>query len=349
LNARLSNRVKHSGLVFGVVSLLTVLSYGCGRASTPAKPDALPAIAVRTQIVERKPGVATEDVMGTVRAKLHAVIEAKISGKIDRIPVVPGQSVKAGELLAELDARDAQARVDQAQAVRQQAEADLKRFTQLWDQKIVSRAEYDNALARFRVADASALEAQTLLDYARVVAPFDGVITRKWVDVGDLASPGKPLLEMEDARKLRLDADVPEAAMEEIQLGDKLPVRIESLEKDLQGVVSEIAPAADPSSRTFLVKLDLPPTPGVRAGQFGRVTVPVGKTSSLRVPASAVTQRGQMRIVFVLDKGQASLRLVKTGKVVGKEVEIASGLDAGESVILDGVAGMRDGQPVEVK
>ena len=137
------------------------------------------------------------------------------------------------------------------------------------------------------VADASAAAAKTLVGYTKVTAPFNGVITRKYADVGDLASPGKSLLEMEDSSALRLEADVPDALVDKISLGDRLPVRVGTLETNLEGVVSEIAPSSDSNSRTFLVKLDLPSTPGLRAGQFGRAAVPVGKTSALRVPASA--------------------------------------------------------------
>ena len=110
--------------------------------------------------------------------------------------------------------------------MRQQAESDLKRATDLFQQKILSQSEYDGAQSKFRVADAAATEAKTLLGYTRVTAPFDGVITRKYADVGDLAAPGKPLLEMEDARDLRLEADVPEAVIGHLALGDKLGVSV---------------------------------------------------------------------------------------------------------------------------
>ena len=167
------------------------------------------------------------------------------------------------------------------------------------------------------MADAAAAAAKTDADYTKVTAPFDGVITRKYADVGDLAAPGKPLLEMEDARDLQLETDVPEAVIDRLTLGDKLGVRVSGVRNELAGTVSEIAPSADPNSRTFLVKLDLLPTPGLRAGQFGRVAVPVGETSALRVPASAVLQRGEMELVFVVANGHAQLRIVKTGKRVG--------------------------------
>jgi RND family efflux transporter MFP subunit len=330
--------------------LLTALVFaGCREKVEPPVSENLPPAAVRVQTVENKQRVATEVVVGTVRAKLSSVIEAKVSGRIEKMLVVPGQNVKTGGLLVQLDAREVQAQLDRALAVRQQAENDLKRATDLFQQKILSQSEYDNAQSKFRVADAAATEAETLLGYTKVTAPFDGVITRKYADVGDLASPGKPLLEMEDARDLRLEADVPEAVISHLTLGDKLGVRVSGATNELDGVISEIAPSADPNSRTFLVKLDLPPTPGLRAGQFGRAAMPVGEISALRAPDSAVVQRGQMELVFVVVNGHAQLRLVKTGKHIGDEVELVSGMDAGEQVVVDGAGNLVDGQPLTIK
>jgi len=322
---------------------------GCEKKHEPAAPASLPTMAVRAQAVETKKRVATEEVVGTVRARLRSVIEAKVSGKVDQMLVVPGQQVKTGQLLARVDAREVQARLDQALAVQQQAEAESKRAASLLAQKILAQSEYDNARAKTLVAQASVMEAETLLTYTKVAAPFDGVVTRKYADVGDLAAPGKPLLEMEDSRTLRLEADVPEAVVSKVSLGDKLAVHIAAIETELEGIVSEIAPTADPVSRTFLVKLDLPARPGLRAGQFGRVAMPVGDASALLVPVSALVVRGQMETVFVAASNRANLRLVKTGKRVGDEVEIVSGLSTGEMVVTERAGELTDGQPISAK
>jgi multidrug efflux pump subunit AcrA (membrane-fusion protein) len=113
--------------------------------------------------------------------------------------------------------------------------------------------------------------------------------------------------------------------------------------------VSEIAPNTDPGSRTFRIKVDLPPTPSLRPGQFVRLLVPVEERRSLRVPAAAVVQRGQLEIVFVAAHQIAQLRLAKTGRGFGDTVEILSGLDAGDSVVVAGADRLSDGQPLEVK
>ena len=134
-----------------------------------------------------------------------------------------------------------------------------------------------------------------------------------------------------------------------VKLGDQLSVRIAVVTSDLQGTIAEMSPAADPNSRTFLVKLDLPQVTGLRSGQFGRVAVPVAETSAIRVPATAVIQRGQMELVFVVISGHAEMRLVKSGQHVGDEIEIVSGLNSGESIVTDGLANLADGQPVVIQ
>ena len=192
-------------------------------------------------------------------------------------------------------------------------------------------------------------EAQTLLGHAKIVAPFAGMITRKLADVGDLAAPGKLLLELEDPTALRLEADVPEALIDRLKTGARFKIRISSLTNELEGITSEITPVADPGSRTFLVKFDLPQAEGLRVGQFGRAQIPVGEGAALRVPASALIQRGQMELVFVATEGRAQLRLVKTGKRVGGEIEVVSGISAGEKVVSDGATNLTDGQPLTIK
>ena len=334
-------------LLFSTLIVAVPFLAGCRKPVEPARPEP-PSVTVRAQTVERKSRAATEDVVGTVRPKLSAVIEAKVSGRIEQMLVVPGQLVKAGEPLVRLDAHEIQSRLDQAVAVRQQAGNDLKRATDLVRQNILSQSEFDAAQSKFSIAAAAEAEAKTMIDYTVILAPFDGVITRKLADVGDLAAPGKPLLQMENPGTLRLEADVPEALIGNVKIGDPLAVSVATITNDITGAVAEMSPAADSNSRTYLVKLDLPADPGLRSGQFGRVRVPVGEASAIRVPASAVIQRGQMELVYVVANGRAQLRLVKTGNLVGGEVEVVSGLNSGEPVVTEGAAALTDGQTVVV-
>jgi RND family efflux transporter MFP subunit len=332
-----------------LASTLSLVASACADHPDLRAPEELPAATVRVATVAPGARTASEEVVGTVQARLSATVEAKISARVDRFPAVIGQRVRAGGLLVELDSREIRARLAQALAVRDQAKSDFERFEALLAREAVTRAEYDAALARQRVAEAALAEAETMLAHTRVVAPFDGVVVRKHADVGDLAAPGRPLIRLEDPTNLRLEVDVPEALVDRIRVGATLRVRIDTAVSDLAGTVAEIAPTADPASRTFRAKVDLPAESGLRAGQFGRVSIPVAEVAALRVPASAVLRRGQLEIAFAVEDGRARLRLVKTGKRTGDEVEVLSGVDAGETIVVEGVHALSDGQRVHVE
>jgi RND family efflux transporter MFP subunit len=324
-----------------------VLAGGCrkGQPETPAGSTA-PAAAVRTAVVTNRSVTLTEDASATVRARVRAIIEAKTIGHIQELHAVPGRFVKKDDLLAQLAPAEAQARFDQTRAVEQQTRNDLDRVTALVRGNVATPAELDAVQSRHRVAQAALAGAQTALGYTRVLAPFDGVVTRKFADPGDLAAPGKPLVEIEQTGALRIEADVPESMIANLALGQTLRVTLGS--NATTATVSELPPAADPASRTVQVKLDLPPGTTARSGQFARLAVPVSAGPQIRVPAAALLRRGQMEIVFVARDGQAILRLVKSGKRFDDEIEILSGLEPGESIIMNPPAALRDGQPFTV-
>jgi RND family efflux transporter MFP subunit len=333
-----------------VPALTLLLLAACdGRKPAPVSQHPAQAAEVKVQTVSLESHQATEDVVGTVRSKQQAVIEAKVSGRVLQYLVAPGQTVKAGEMLASLDVQEIRARLEQAKAGLEQAEKELARYKQLIATNAVGQQEFDAAEGKQKVAKAALNEAETMLGYARVTAPFDGVITRKLAEVGDLAMPGKPLMEIEAPSSLRFEAGVPEAILDRIKLGTTMAVKVSSLPKPLEAVVSEIAPVSEPSSRTFLVKFDLPTVEGLRTGQFGRVSVPIAETKLLRVQRDAILKRGQMEVVFVVRDQKATLRLVKTGKTIGGGMEILSGLEEGEQVVISNVARLTDGQPLTVK
>lgn len=334
-----------------VTTLLLAAAFltGCGPKPEPDRvTPQLPTVAVRVAPARPSSEPVTQEVVGTVRSKQRAQIEARVAGRIAELRVTAGQMVRAGELLARLEAVEIQARLEQAIAQEAQAARDLERFSRLVDQGAVTRQEFDAAQTRARTTAATVSEARTMLGYLEITAPFAGVITRKLADTGDQAAPGKPLLELEDPTALRLEADVSEALIQRLDLAQELAVRLAHLPGPLTGRISEIAPAADAASRTFLVKLDLPSTPGVRAGQFGRVAVPVAGSGALLVPADALIRRGQLEYVFVVEENTARLRLVRTGGASGDQVEVLAGLDTDEDVVISNPSQLRDGQPVRL-
>ena len=321
---------------------------GCGakHEPPPALGDTLAPTVVRVQKIETIGQRGAEEIVGTVQPKLQAVIEAKVNGRITRLPVTVGQSVRQGDLLVELSTQEVQARLDQASAASRQAELDFKRISNLRQQGAATQSEFDTAQTRLTMAKAAVAEAEVLSGYAKVLAPFDGIIARKLADEGDQAMPGKPLLELEGRTGLRLVADVPSQIARHVALNAKLAVHLDTVPDRLVGAVVEVAPGTDPASRTVRVKVALPESAGARAGQFGRLAVPVGEAQVLIVPPAAVVPRGQLELLFVANGGQAQMRLARTGKRSPQGIEILAGLVAGESVVVQGADTLRDGQPL---
>jgi RND family efflux transporter MFP subunit len=250
-------------------------------------------------------------------------------------------------VLVELDAQELAARRDQAQAVAAQAAADLARATLLFEKQASTQSEVDAARARAAGTAAAAAEAGIMAGYTRITAPFAGVVVRKHVEIGDLLTPGRPVIDLEDPASLRLEVELPESLAARVVVGTTLRAQIGAATFDQEAAVVEVTPAADPVSRSVLAKLALPATAtGLRSGQFGRVTIPVIGGTVLSVPDSAVVQRGQLDAVFVVKDGKAHLRLVRLGGVDGGRSVIRAGLEAGELVVSVGAENLRDGQPV---
>jgi membrane fusion protein, multidrug efflux system len=331
--------------------LLSPLLAGCGpkHGSAPASATLLPAAVVRVETLQSRKLPLTEEVVGTVKSRQAADIEAKVSGRITSLPVVLGQAVKEGDLLVALATQEIQARLEQAEAALRQAEIDAQRVGKLRQGGAATQSEFDSVTYRHQSAQAAVAEARAMLAYARITAPLGGVVARKDAEVGDLAMPGRPLLRLEDPTHLRLEAEVPGSMLARIKPGDTLKARVDAIGAVLEGKVAEIAPVADPATRSVRVKLDLPETAGLLPGQFGRVAVPLAEAEFLVVPAGALVQRGQLEIVFVTREGRAQMRLVRTGRPLDGGVEILSGLSAGEAVVVEGAAGLVDGQPVTTK
>ena len=332
-----------------LTGLLAVLVAGCGKheKEESSAPKA-PAVTVAVTEVAVRPLWDEEEVVGNVEAAQRAVLSAKVTGVIDSLKVAPGARVTRGEVLATIDAREIRARLDSAEAAQDQAKKDFARIERLLQSGSSTRQEFDAVTTRLRTADAALVEARTMLQYTEITAPFDGVVTRKIIEVGDLATPGKPLLEMENSSLLRFECQIPEALIDRVQMGADLPVAIDAAGVTLTGKVSEIAPSASAGSRTFLVKLDLPPAEKLRAGQFGRVSVPVRERPAVLVAEGAVVRRGQIESVVVIHEGMARLRLVKTGRRHNVQVEIISGLSGGEKVASKDAHLLNDGAAVEV-
>ncbi len=314
--------------------------------------SSLPELAVETIVLKGEEVPVFDEVVGTVRPYREAQVSAKVTGRILEMLAVPGVKVKKGAVLAEIEVEELRAALERARASREKTDRDLERYRNLMSTGAATRAEFDAVQARQRMAAATVKETEVLIANASVQAPFDGTITRKFMDTGDFAAPGRPLFSVEDSSLLRLEIHVAESFANKVELDEKFRVRVDGAAVELDGTVAEISPSADPGSRTFLVKLDLEKNSALRAGQFGRAYLPRAKRMALSVPVKAVIQRGQMDYVFVALDGIARLRIVRANdaevRAGNKEtqIEILAGVEAGESVVISPPPELRDGQKV---
>lgn len=254
------------------------------------------------------------------------------------------------------------------------AQTTFKRMEELAAKKSISNQELDEASARLKAAQANhemmrsrraqvsskiatveqeVRAAGIMRDYAKLAAPFSGVVITRTVEPGNLATPGVPLLTIEQDGLYRLEASVDESKLTSVRVGQAVEAVIEAASQDahrkLNARVSEIVPSVDSASRSYIVKLDLPATPQLRTGMFGRAIFPLGVQKVVAVPLAALMERGQLQSVFVVEDGVAHTRLVTTGRRTGNAVEVLSGLNAGDKVVLPLPPGLEDGARVEVR
>jgi RND family efflux transporter MFP subunit len=345
-----------------LLAVSAMMMVGC-QGSESVSPAAIQTAQAR--VVESRQQQVPVNVRstGTIHARETAIVSAQVMGRIQQVLVSAGDNVRAGQTLVVLDDEALRVSADQAQAeVRaaqgQQAAAQidsnlaastLERYRQLQAEKSVSPQEMDEVARRAEAAAArlDAVRAQTeaarsqtsgaatMLGYTRLRAPFSGVVTARMADPGTMAAPGMPLLQVDQARALQLQTTVDESAISAIHKGMKVQVTIDGAASTaLSGTFAEINAAADPTSHSFLVKIDLPTSSLLRAGMYGTAEFANGLRQAILIPRSVVVSRGSLTCVYVLDsRGIAQLRSITLGAAQGNLVEVLSGISAGERLV----------------
>ena len=293
---------------------------------------------------------------GVVEAVRQTVVAAQVTGAVVAVEVKAGDVVRAGQVLARIDARAAEqnvaasdAQVQSARATLEVAVKEFDRQRQLFEKNYTSRAALERAEAQFKateaqvsaqLAQAGAARAQS--GFFVVKAPYGGVISDVPITLGDMAMPGRALLTIYDPAALRVTAAVPQSDIARIAAGKQAKIQFPGAPAERQWVAPAsltVLPTADPATHTAQVRFDLPAGAGiVTPGTFARVLLPLQRTATPRiyVPASAIVRRAEMTGVYVLDgAGRPILRQVRLGRAGHYTVEVLSGVTAGEHVALD--------------
>ena len=305
---------------------------------------------------------------GKVQSVNSANLSTRMMGHVDKIYVKVGDKVRKGHLLLSVNNTDLSAKLAQvnasiteANAAFANAEKDYNRFKNLFNQNSASQKELDDITAHYNMAKAR-LEAakqmknevQAQFSYANIRAPFNGVVSNKFINEGDMANPGMPLLEVESPGEFQVIAMVPESEISQIKQNTEVKVLIKSLNKTVIGKVTEVSTSAKNTGGQYLVKVKLNNIEDtLRSGMFATVQFPVEKTNNTKtvlIPSSALVSKGELSGVYTVSQSNtAILRWLRLGRSYGNQVEVLSGLNADESYIISAEGKLFNGAKVTIQ
>ena len=339
----------------GLAAIVGILAWLMGAFHEKTPPGEAAPVTLRapegaaTHRVTASEVQLTETAVGTVHPVNRVSVGSKLLARVKTMLVTrAGVPVQENDLLVELDDTDLQAQLAQAKAAldaarseNKQAEVERDRTKTLYEQRVEPKAALDKAETAVQTTAAAVTRAEqgvafadSQLEYTQIRAPISGVVIDKQVEAGDLAVPGQTLVTLYDPGKMQLVARVRERLAMRLERGGEVAVRIDALDLDCHGTIQEIVPEASAASRVFEVRVTGPCPPGIYAGMFGRIYVPTGTRSELRIPVEAVRRVGQMETVFVVQEGGAlQRRFVQTGRQTDGEIEVLAGLTDGETIL----------------
>lgn len=299
----------------------------------------------------RRQTVTAEQILdGVIEAVNQSTVSAQTAGRVENIMVDVNDFVPQGSPIIRIRNIEQRAGLDQAQASLREAqarfaeaEADYNRISQVYEKRVVTKAQMDTATASFNAArarleaaQAGVAQARESLGYTTINAPYSGIVLQRHVQLGETVQPGAPLMTGFSLDELRVVVNVPQRLIVPARQYKRAWVLLPNGGPRIAAAKLTFFPYADPQSNVFKVRVDLPgKTAGLYPGMFVKTAFQVGAASSLTVPRSALVQRGEVSGVYVVQNGQISLRQVRAGQMDGDTVAILAGLEAGEQVALD--------------
>ncbi len=340
----------------------------CSNASEEKKIDNTPAVAVRVSSVLAENNSPFLTASGKIEAANSASLSTRMMGFVDKVHVNVGQKVSKGQLLvsinnADLSAKQAQASagITEAQAAFNNAEKDYQRFQNLFAENSASQKELDDQRARFEMAKARLEgvkqmknEVQSQFAYVNLRAPFNGVVTNKFIETGDMASPGVPLIAVEGPGNFEVTASVPETEISKIKSGSNVTVIVKSSNMVVPGTVTEISTSAKNTGGQYLVKVVLDKNDAdILSGMYATVQFPIESKTPVKavmVPKEALVERGQLTGIYTVSQSNtALLRWLRLGRTFGDNVEVISGLSADENYIISSEGKLFNGAKITIK
>jgi len=286
---------------------------------------------------------------GTVTSDHRVSISTRLSGYIRDMPVREGDVVKSGQVLLHIDSVHAKQALLQANADLSNAKAEMLRYASLLKEGAATSQQVDKVKLRYEVAQSQVKQAQHQLSYAKISSPVSGVVVEKRMSQGDLASPGMPILTLEDPSSLLVQTYVSEQYIGQIHDGDQVSVNIASLKQSFQGVVRQVVQASGSIAHQFLVKISLPSAANIHPGMYAQTNFQTGVRKALLLPEDAIFSQAGMHAVYVLDdESIAHYRLIRIGESTQGMVQILAGLHSGDQVVWDAKPALQTGMKVQL-
>lgn len=335
---------------------LTVLAFlpiiGCGEAGSSGGPPPRQAVLVDVERVWEGPIASSISATGTITAKEEVKVIAQTEGKIERLPVEEGDHVTAGQVLVQLDASVLSAQTKEAEATMLDAKQAFDRATSLFDSKLISRQEYDQARTRFQVAQARHEYQKVLLGYTTIRSPLSGVVTFRGARVGDVAVPRTVLLVVADLNTLVIEITVSELDVPKIRVGDPAVISVDAYPaRSFGGEVRRIFPSSDPVSRLVKVEVVLTEQSDLLfPGLFARAQLTTDRKSYATLVSNdaVITSGTGETYVFAVVDSTVQRRTVALGIRSGNISEIVDGVETGDKLVIAGQSSLNDGMAVSV-
>lgn len=323
-----------------LVFIVMWTSGACTRKVTPGKVESGAGTALRqgseTYLTVSETINPRIDVVGTVTSEEKIHLSARMPAYVKRVSVSAGDAVKVGQELIALDDREIREQLLAAEAQLGQAETEFNRTKRLVETDAATAQSLETAASMYHAARANVDGIKVMLTYATIASPINGIVTDRRVEAGDLANPGQVLLSVYDPENMRLEAPVPVRLTGRLSKGARVEVVLEHPPGTYAGTVTEFVSEIDPTSRTRKARIHLEGTEhNVLPGTFGRVWVDEAPRSAILIPRSAVYSVGQLEMVQVANEGKVHQRLVTTGATHANRVEILSGLNDGEELLVE--------------
>ncbi len=302
--------------------------------SASAVAESLPVIAVKPHAVD-----LTFPSEAVVEAIQQATVGAQVPGRVLEVKADAGQTVKKGDVLMRIDAREAAEAARAAEAHYANARVNYERTRSLVAQKFMSAAALDKAKADFDAAAANRAAAGASQSHATILAPITGIVARRHAELGDMAMPGTPLFTIYQPGGLRVTASIPQYRLKDMRAVKTARVEFPESGQWVDATAVQVLPTADAATHVSQVRVTLPTVPEATPGMFARVHFVTGQAEKLTVPASAVLRRGEVAAVYVqAADGRLSLRQLRLGDSVGRgEIEVLAGLATGDQVVTEPV------------